>query len=178
MSDDLEHLKQWVGKKQTNEDVITAWPVTAMTATLDRTDATPRAGEPIPLGWHWLYFLEAKPASEVGPDGHPKRGGFMPPVPLPRRMWAGGRIEFRRALKMGETIRKESEIISLAPKSGRSGNMVFVTVRHTVSGSGDVAVVEEQDIVDREAAKAGGPAPPPKQAPAEPAWSRTVTPDP
>lgn len=176
MSDEFEKLKEWVGRTESHEDLATAWPVTAMTATMDRSDATPRDGEPIPLGWHWLYFLEAKPAAELGPDGHPRRGGFLPPVSLPRRMWAGGRIEFMRPINVGERIRRDSEILSVQPKIGKSGSLVFVTVRHTVSGSGSVAVVEEHDIVYRDAAKATDPAPVGKAAPASPAWSRKVQP--
>src|SRR3989304_7857953 len=111
MNGNLETLRQWVGKKESRSDVATAWPIVAMSATLDRNDPEPNAGEAIPPGWHWLYFLEAKPASELGPDGHPKRGGFLPPVPLPRRMWAGGRIEFRRTLRVGEALGRDSQII-------------------------------------------------------------------
>jgi 3-methylfumaryl-CoA hydratase len=174
---DADHLKTWIGRKEALEDEIVAWPVRAMTATLDRTDPTPARGEPIPLGWHWFYFLDAKPAAELGPDGHPKRGGFLPPVPLPRRMWAGGRIEFKRPLRMGEVARRESEILSVEAKSGKSGSLVFVTVRHTILGSGEVTAVEEHDIVYRDAAKAGDPQPVAKPAPTNPAWSRRIQPD-
>ena len=177
MSEDLEQYKSWVGKRESQDDVITEWPVKAMTATLDRADPLPRPGEPIPLGWHWFYFLEAKPASEVGADGHPKRGGFMPPVKLPRRMWAGSRIEFKRALRMGESARRDAEIIAVTPKSGRSGDMVFVTVRNQIFGSNELTCIEETDIVYREAAKPGEAAQP-KPAPAAAAWRRTLTPDP
>ncbi len=178
MNGKLETLRQWVGKKETRNDTLTAWPVAALSATLDRDDPDPGAGDPIPPGWHWLYFLEAKPASQLGPDGHPKRGGFLPPVALPRRMWAGGRIEFRQALRVGETPRRDSEIIAVEPKQGKSGSLVFVTLRHTISAAGDIAVVEEHDIVYREAAKPGDPAPPAKPAPREAAWRREIVPDP
>ncbi|OGA37906.1 MAG: acyl-CoA dehydrogenase [Betaproteobacteria bacterium RIFCSPLOWO2_12_FULL_62_13] len=178
MNGNLETLRQWVGKKESRSDVATAWPIVAMSATLDRNDPEPNAGEAIPPGWHWLYFLEAKPASELGPDGHPKRGGFLPPVPLPRRMWAGGRIEFRRTLRVGEALGRDSEIISVEPKQGKSGSLVFVTVRHTVSAAGETAVVEEHDIVYREAAKPGDPSPQGKSAPENAAWRREIAPDP
>jgi 3-methylfumaryl-CoA hydratase len=157
---------------------VTAWPVIGLSATLDRRDPEPKPGDAIPPGWHWLYFLEAKPASELGPDGHPKRGGFLPPVELPRRMWAGGRIEFKRALRIGDTIHLDSEIVSIEAKEGRSGSLVFVTVRHTVSTSGDLAVVEEHDIVYREAAQPGGLPPPAKPAPREAPWRRELVADP
>jgi 3-methylfumaryl-CoA hydratase len=149
-----------------------------MAATFDRREPEPAPGDPIPPGWHWLYFLETKPASELGPDGHARRGGFLPPVPLPRRMWAGGRIEFRRALHVGESLRRDSEIISVEPKTGKSGSLVFVTVRHTVHANGETAVVEEHDIVYREAAKPGDPPPQAKPAPAAPQWRRELVPDP
>src|SRR5512146_1522551 len=118
MSDGLENLRQWIGRKDSKSDMATAWPVVALNATLDRRDPDPAAGDAIPPGWHWLYFLEAKPASELGPDGHPRRGGFLPPVPLPRRMWAGGRIEFRRPLRIGDRLRRDSEIVSVDLKQG------------------------------------------------------------
>lgn len=178
MSTDLEHLRQWIGRTEEREDTATAWPVVAMTATLDRRDPDPGNGDAIPLGWHWLYFLEAKPASELGPDGHPKRGGFLPPVPLPRRMWAGGRIEFLRPLRVGEIMVRKSEILSVEPKQGKSGSLVFVTVRHTVTAGKDAAVVEEHDIVYRDAAKAGDSPPKGKPAPQNPKWTRAIAPDP
>ena len=98
MSEDFEHLRQWVGRKEVRKDVASAWPLTALAATLDDTAVSTDAGAPIPPGWHWIFFLDAKPPAELGSDGHPKRGGFLPPVPLPRRMWAGGKLEFLRPL--------------------------------------------------------------------------------
>jgi 3-methylfumaryl-CoA hydratase len=171
-------LKDWIGKTESTSDVASAWPVAAMAATFDRREPEPVQGDPIPPGWHWLYFLEAKPASELGPDGHPRRGGFLPPVPLPRRMWAGGRIEFRRALHVGESLRRDSEILSVEAKSGKSGDLVFVTVRHTVHANDEIAVVEEHDIVYREAAKPGDPPPQAKPAPDSAQWQRDLVPDP
>ena len=173
----FEHLREWVGKKEVRHDVVAAWPVTALAATLDEANLPVDRGSPVPNGWHWIFFLEAKPASELGVDGHPKRGGFLPPVPLPRRMWAGGRLEFVQALKIGDAITRESEIVSVEPKTGRSGTLVFVTVRHTVKASGVIAILEEQDIVYREAAQRGEPLLPGKPAPSNPAWTRRVMPD-
>ena len=178
MSNELGHLHQWVGKTESVTDTVAAWPVTALSATLDRDDAAPKTGDELPPGWHWLFFLEAKRASELGPDGHPKRGGFLPPVPLPRRMWAGGRIEFLAPLRIGDTIRRDSEILSVEPKHGRSGDLVFVTVRHTISTGTTAAVREEHDIVYRDAAKAGDAPPPGKPAPQSAVWQRSLTGDP
>src|SRR3970040_428570 len=126
-------LRDGLGREQPRGDGVTAWPAIGFCPTLDRRDPEPQPGDALPPGWHWLYFLEAKPASELGPDGHPKRGGFLPPVDWPRRMWAGGRIEFREPLRVGDEIRRDSRILSIEPKQGRSGSLVFVTVRHSVS---------------------------------------------
>jgi 3-methylfumaryl-CoA hydratase len=178
VAENLDHLKDWIGKTETKHDVATAWPVAAMAATFDRDDPEPRTGDAVAPGWHWLYFLEAKPASELGADGHPKRGGFLPPVPLPRRMWAGGRIEFKRPLRVGDALRRDSEILAVEPKQGKSGNLVFVTVRHTVHTAGEVAVVEEHDIVYRDAAKATDPPPQAKAAPSSAQWRREIAPGP
>ena len=175
--DSFEHLRGWVGKKEVRSDSLTAWPIAALAATLDEPELAVDIGSPVPNGWHWIFFLEAKPASELGSDGHPKRGGFLPPVPLPRRMWAGGRLEFIQPLKIGDPITRESEILSVELKSGRSGTLVFVTVRHTIKAAGTIAIIEEQDIVYREAAQKGEPLPPGKPAPGNAAWSRRVMPD-
>ena len=178
MTDDsFEHLREWVGKKEIRDDTIAAWPIVALAATLDESNLKAEIGCPVPNGWHWIFFLEAKPASELGSDGHPKRGGFLPPVPLPRRMWAGGRLEFIAPLRIGDPITRESEIVSVEPKTGRSGTLVFVTVRHTVKAAGTTVIVEEQDIVYREAAQKGEPLPAGKPAPANAAWTRRVMPD-
>ena len=178
MTQDLDHLRQWIGRTESCADVAAAWPVAALAGTLDRDDPLPQNGDEIPPGWHWLYFLETTRASALGHDGHPKRGGFLPPVALARRMWAGGRLDFRRSLRVGEPLRRDSEIIAVEPKQGKSGSLVFVTVRHTVLASGAIAVIEEHDIVYREAAKPGEPQPPGRPAPANPSWRREVTADP
>jgi 3-methylfumaryl-CoA hydratase len=177
MTQDFEQFREWVGRKEQRTDIVTKWPVTALAATLDDAKISSEVGQPLPPGWHWMFFLEAKPPSELGSDGHPKRGGFLPPVPLPRRMWAGGRLDFQRSLVIGEIITRDSEIASVEPKTGRTGTLVFVTVRHTISGEKGVAIVEEQDIVYRDAAKAGDPLPAGKAAPQDPAWTRNVMPD-
>jgi 3-methylfumaryl-CoA hydratase len=175
---DTEKLRAWIGRRESRSDVAAAWPVAALTATFDRSDPEPKPGDPVPPGWHWLYFLEAKPASELGRDGHPKLGGFLPPVGAARRMWAGGRIEFRRPLRIGDAIRRDSEIVAIEPKAGRTGNMVFVTVRHTVTAAGEIAVIEDHDIVYREPVQSGEAPPAAKPAPQGPAWRRELTADP
>ena len=171
-------ISDWIGRTESRADVITAWPIAALNATLDYEAAEPAAGDAVPPGWHWLYFLEAKRAGELGHDGHPRRGGFLPPVALPRRMWAGGRIEFRQPLRIGDRVRRDSTLMSVEHKQGRSGDLVFVTVRHEVSANGTVAISEEHDIVYREAAKPGDQPVVGKPAPARAAWQRALTADP
>ena len=167
----------WVGKCETVADVITPWPIIALSATLDRDDPQPKDGDPVPPGWHWIYFLEAKRARELGHDGHPKRGGFLPPVALPRRMWAGGRIEFIQPIRIGTAVQRKSEILSVERKQGASGELVFVTVRHVISGAEGPAICEEHDIVYRSAARPGDPPPKTKAAPARATWHHALTAD-
>lgn len=174
---DFESLKRWIGRAQTAEDVVAVDRVRAMAATLDKERA-PAAGDVLPLGWHWMFFNPAAPASELGPDGHPQRGGFLPPVPLPRRMWAGGRLMFQRPLHVGEGIRRESEIGDVTVKQGKSGTLVFVLVRHRVVGENGLSLEEEHDIVYRPAPSAGIPAAAPSPAPVGAPWRRMIRPDP
>ncbi|MDM0116056.1 MaoC family dehydratase N-terminal domain-containing protein [Variovorax sp. J22R133] len=177
MAIDIEHLKTWIGKTESCTDFASGTPIQALAATLDRDDPAPQPGDPVPPCWHWLYFLPLHRLSEIGPDGHPKRGGFLPPVPLPRRMWAGSRIEFLRPLTVGSAIRRESRIVDVSGKDGRSGALIFVRVRHEVSDDGGVALIDEHDIVYRDNPKPGDPVPPVQSAPAEYEWVRTIQPD-
>ena len=167
-------LEKWIGKRRSMIGTVAAWPISALSATLDRQDPVPQPGDVLPPGWHWLYFLETTPASGLGVDGHPRRGDFLPPVPLPRRMWAGGRLEFSQSLKVGEIVQRDSEIVSVSGKQGRSGNLVFVTVRHTITVAGETAIVEEHDIVYRDAPRVGEPPASPRPAPENPAWRREI----
>ena len=118
MTLDIAELKAWTGRQEIREDVVTPVPVAALAATLDRDDPAPAPGTPLPPLWHWLYFLPLHRQSELGPDGHAKRGGFLPPVPLPRRMWAGGRFDFRRPLRVGDAIRRTSTDRRRQPEGG------------------------------------------------------------
>ena len=175
----LEKLKDWIGRTQSMEDLAAPFPVRALAATFDEKDPDPRNGDPLPPLWHWLYFLEIAPQSKLGPDGHAERGDFLPPVPLPRRMWAGSRFSFDgEPVRIGETIVRHSEIKSVEPKTGSTGSMVFVTVKHTISGPRGPSFVEEHDIVYREAARPGETPRPPKPAPADATWRRTIQADP
>lgn len=175
---DLDHLRDWIGRSEQRSDEVTAVPIAALSATLDRDDAEPLPGSDLPPLWHWLYFLPLAPQHEIGPDGHPKRGGFLPPVPLPRRMWAGGRLEFNHPLQVGDEVTRHSRITDVNIKTGRSGSLVFVTVRHEISNARGVAISEEHDIVYRDAPAPDAPAPAPTAAPGGEAFSRLITPDP
>lgn len=175
----LEKLKDWIGREQSTEDLAAPFPVRALAATFDEADPDPASGDPLPPLWHWLYFLDAARQSKIGPDGHAERGDFLPPVPLPRRMWAGSRFSFDgEPLCIGETISRHSQIKSVEPKEGSTGSMLFVTVQHTVSGPRGVSFVEEHDIVYREAAKPGEKAKEPKPAPTDATWKKTIEADP
>jgi len=172
-------MRGWIGRSQTVGDLIAPWPARGLSATLDENDPEPKNGDPLPPLWHWIYFHDAAPESKLGPDGHAERGDFLPPIPLPRRMWAGSRFTFDGPpLRIGETASRKSEIKSIEAKAGSSCAMVFVTVRHTLSGARGAAFVEEQDIVYREAAKPDEKARPPKPAPTDPTWSKKIMPDP
>jgi 3-methylfumaryl-CoA hydratase len=174
---DIKHLQEWVGKTEVISDQITGFPFAALSATLDRDNRLPEAGEMLPPLWHWLYFLPRHKQSEVGPDGHATRGGFLPPVPLPRRMWAGGRLTFKQPLRVGEPIERTSRVVSVEGKEGRTGNLVFVLVRHEIANPAGVAILEEHDIVYRDMPAPGAPQPAPQRAPSESAWERTIKPD-
>ncbi|MBC5786196.1 MaoC family dehydratase N-terminal domain-containing protein [Ramlibacter sp. USB13] len=173
----LQHLRGWEGRSETLRDDITAAPVRNLSATLDRDDPAPAAGTELPPLWHWLYFLPSARQSELGPDGHAKRGGFLPPVPLPRRMWAGGRLQWLAPLRVGEAVERTSRIVSVTHKAGRSGDLLFVLVRHELRNAQGVALTEEHDIVYRAAPQPGDPVPPPQAAPADAPWSREIVPD-
>src|SRR3990170_5696663 len=146
----LDLLRDWIGRTESQVDQVTIPAVHRLAATLDRTDPMPRCGDPLPPGWHSILFPRVVRQSEIGADGHPERGDFLPPVPLPRRMFAGRRTTFHAPLYVGDEVRRESVIHSVTPKQGRTGQMVFVTVKMKIHGPRGLAITEEQDIVYRE----------------------------
>ncbi|MBS0343581.1 MAG: MaoC family dehydratase N-terminal domain-containing protein [Proteobacteria bacterium] len=174
-----DQLQSWIGRSETVEDTITRTPVVALTATLDHPPMPVTEGTPLPPLWHWLYFLPMHRQSEIGADGHAKRGGFLPPVPLPRRMWAGSQFEFRAPIRVGDRVARTSTIDNVTAKEGRTGKLVFVKVRHEIRCNDEAqpALVEFHDIVYREAQGPNDVAPPPQAAPAEAAWRRRIVPD-
>jgi 3-methylfumaryl-CoA hydratase len=178
LSPDLLLLRDWIGRSETRRDLLTAAPLAALSATLDRADPTPEAGTALPPLWHWIFFTPQTRASELGVDGHARRGGFLPPVPLPRRMWAGGRLAFLQPLRVGETVTRVSTIQDVTVKTGRTGSLVFVCVRHEFSTAQGLALREEHDIVYRDAPQPGAPQPSPIVAPTDEQFSRAIVPDP
>jgi len=173
------NLTDWIGTTETVSDTLTATPYAALAATLDLPSARPAAGTVLPPLWHWLYFLPLYRQSEVGADGHARRGGFLPPVPLPRRMWAGSRFAFHQPLRIGDAVTRTSTIDDVVEKDGRSGPLVFVKVRHEIrcNGAAEAALTEFHDIVYREAPSAADAAPAPLAAPSGALWERKVVPD-
>lgn len=143
-------LNPWVGREEQRGDRIDQRIAQALAATLDLDPEAFAVGAELPPLWHWVYFTPTARRREIGADGHPQRGGFLPPVDLPNRMWAGGRLTFIQPLRVGEAVERTSRILRCERKSGRNGELVFVTVQHTVSGQRGVCLVEEQDIVYRQ----------------------------
>jgi 3-methylfumaryl-CoA hydratase len=177
MSDVAEQDWQaWVGRKEMVRERIAPERVAALGATLGLEENC-SAGAPLPPGWHWIFFNPFVPRRGLGIDGHPKRGGFLPPVSLPRRMWAGGRLTYDKALTVGGEGVRESTILKVEAKSGRAGKLVFVTVSHSIACDDVACITEEQDIVYREAAAPGTPAPAAAPAPQDAAWSEEIRPD-
>ena len=172
---EIAELESWIGNERVDEDVLTLAPARGMSAVLDWPPEALGPASPLPLAWHWLYFKPATRRSSLGPDGHERRGDFLPPIPLPRRMWAGGRLHFLGTLRLGEAVQRRSTIATVQSKEGRSGPLVFVTVRHEITNEAGVAIEEEQDLVYRDGAgAAGGPPQPPPEA-AE--WSESFLAD-
>ncbi len=175
-----EDLSRWIGKKETRHDAVALSPAQRMLATLDDVTAELSEGSPLPPLWHWLYFLSDAPMNAIGPDGHPKRGGFLPPVELPYRMFAGARFIFHSPLLIGKKAQRESKIVSIDHKKGRSGPLVFVNISHKISQEGKLCIEEQRDIVYR-SEKLSQKISSSMQTQAEPnprAIMRTITPDP
>lgn len=177
MADALEKLKDWIGQKESGVDYVTIPLVERLAATLD-LDHSPAEGDALPVGWHAALFPRVVRQSQVGADGHPQRGDFLPPVPLPRRMFAGRRVTFHADLLVGDRVSKQSEIANVTIKEGRTGRMVFVTVRHDISSPRGLAIVEEQDIVYRDEPAPNAPRPAPQPAARTATWARPFMPEP
>ncbi|MGH8749484.1 MAG: FAS1-like dehydratase domain-containing protein [Burkholderiales bacterium] len=168
MTPDLDHLRGWVGRGEALEDRCDAVRVRQLAASLDLDPAPFADGAELPPLWHWIFATPLSLLREAGPDGHPARGGFLPPVPLPRRMWAGSQFEWLRAPRLGQPLRRDSIVESVDMKQGRSGTLVFVNVQHEWRSGAALLMREGQDIVYRGAPPAARAKPSPPAA--GPVW--------
>jgi 3-methylfumaryl-CoA hydratase len=176
---DVEALRTSIGRSRWTDDIATAGVLEGLASLLDHAKPPWAPGELPPLA-HWLYFVPRDLQSTLDTDGHPKRGGFLPDIPLPRRMWVGSRVRFFARIGVGSTMRRLSTISQLTAKSGRSGPLIFVTVKHEISSENTVAIVEEQDLVFRAAAVPGktNEEKPNRLEPRSPDAIRSFVPDP
>ena len=144
--DTSKKLLEWTNKTTEAEDTIRLQPANFMEATLNRPPKL-KEGDNLPPLWHWVYFLEAKPESDLGRDAHPKKGDFLPPIQLPRRMWAGGRFTFYNDLVIGEKAKKITAIKKIVEKEGSAGPLCFITLEHKIYSKDEISIIEEQDLV-------------------------------
>ncbi|MBN8973783.1 MAG: MaoC family dehydratase N-terminal domain-containing protein [Rhizobiales bacterium] len=172
---DLDPLRQWIGRTEEASDIVTAQLIKGLRATLFLDIGEPKTGDAAPFTTHWCLAQPVYPMSMLGPDGHPTRGGFLPPVPLPRRMWAGGELQFIEPLRVGDEATRASRIADVTVKSGSTGTLCFVSVEHTISTPRGVAIRERQDIVYRDMPTGGKNAAPAKPAAAPPAAKHRQT---
>ena len=166
----------WIGKQSSTRALVTAYQADALTATLDRDDPPYKEWDVIPPGWHLFYIREVVKLRDTAEDGHPKRGDFLPPIDLPRRMWAGTRATYHKPIHVGENISNVTTIESVTPKVGKTGQLVFLKLKNEISGEDGLATTELQDVVYREEAQPGVAAPEPPPPPGEAVWKRTIHP--
>lgn len=160
---DIDHLRSWIGREDSASEVLSPALVRQFNATFDRTSGE-APGDIAPLLIHFCLAQPAVQTAGLGPDGHAARGGFLPPVPLPRRMWAGGEFTFQGDIRIGEEVRRVSIVRDVVLKQGRTGPLCFVTVNHEVTSDGRPVLSERQDIVYREAQNGTGMKTPPAPA--------------
>ena len=176
----LDDLKKHIGRRHVTTDVVTVAPANLLRLTLARPDPELKPGDTLPAGWHVLYFLPRLRPDELRADGTPAAGGVVPEMPLPRRMFAGETFRFHRPLRIGDSMRRETELMDISLKTGGTGTLVFTTVLSRIFAPEGLAVEEERRIVYREEVKPGegNQAPRREPAPADVPWRRTVRPDP
>lgn len=167
---------RWVGRSERLRDTIAPGRAQAMQATLDDPEPPLHPGDALPPLWHWAYFWSPTPTASLGPDGHAARGDFLPPIDLPRRMWAGSRVSFPKPLEIGAEVTRHSTVRSVEEKRGRSGRLAFVTVEHVVADEAGPCIFEEHDIVYREAGEKGAPLPAGETPPEDARWRREIMP--
>jgi len=175
---DIDTLRPWIGRTETATDQVTAAALAGLAATLDREEPMPAPGDSAPPGSHWLFFHPRARQSALDEVGHAKTGAFLPPAPLPRRLWAGGRLTFHRPLQVGESIRRVGTIRDISVKQGRTGALIFILVHYAISGEHGLAVEEEHDIVYRDAPNPSAKPQPPTEAPDGATWRCEIRPDP
>jgi 3-methylfumaryl-CoA hydratase len=166
----------WIGREEERSERMLASVAAAMAATLD-LERAPRAGEALPPGWQWLFFNPVERRSALGTDGHPRPGGFLPPIESARRMWAGSRVRYLADLPIEAQATRRSRILKVEHKTGKRGSLWFVTVQHVITCDGTPRISEDQDIVYRESNAGAESAPAAQRHDGVPDWSRTVEPD-
>ena len=172
----MTQLEDWLGKTQTKCETINARQAELLAVTLGKP--APRKNEVLPHCWHWAWFNDALPATELGRDGHPKRGGFLPPVSLPRRMWAGGHLNFISPIIVGRKIKKTSTIADIKHRKGKTGELCIVTIEHKLFDEDTLCVDEKQSLVFREDPAQDAPAPEHIEPPSPEEITETLQPDP
>jgi 3-methylfumaryl-CoA hydratase len=177
-SDIATEFARWIGRSMTVDEEVTLPAVRRMAAMLDLEPADFDHGSLVPPHWYSMFFTQNARRSQLGPDGHPRKGEFLPPVPLPRRMFVGRKVSFPGALRVGDRASKRSEIAAIEQKEGRSGTLVFVTVRHTITAAGLPAVIEQQEIVYRRAPTVEAKAAAPTPVPSDGSWAAHCLMDP
>lgn len=178
---DIDHLKSWIGKELNVIDDLSPFKAKALHGALNVSAEKiplPATGNDLALPWHWLYFVDTPTAEKTGIDGHGKTGNFLPPIPLPRRMWAAGNFIEHRPLKLGAPANKQSVISAIDLKHGSTGSLVFVTVLHKIYQKDDLCVEEEQTIVYREMPSGPSAMPAGKEPKREADWTEIIYPDP
>lgn len=172
-----ETFDAFIGRTRVEHDVVTADQAQAMAALLDQDPAKFQTGAELPAYWHWIYFKAIVRQSDLGTDGHPRRGTFLPPIELPRRMWAGGRLQFLKPIRIGDEIERKTEILTVEEKHGRSGKLVVLTLRHRISNASGLCVDEQQNLVYCEIPKSDQASRQPTTTPDDIQWQETFTPD-
>ena len=172
-------LSSWIGRREVVKDAVDPRSVAQMDALLGGEGHWPAAGTPLPFGWHWMYFAPRAPQGRLGLDGHPQKGGFMPPVPLPQRMFAETKLRFGTALRVGQEIICTREITKITEKNGLNGPLIFVELSEDVHVAGRLALRELRTILYRGAAsQSRAPLPGPVPEAPKSDWCRTIHPDP
>ncbi len=173
-----ETFEDWIGRTETAEDILTPRMAAHLKASLGAQGVGVEPGDALPVGWQWMVCADGPAAGELARDGLPRGSNILPPIALPRRMWAGGSMRFHQPLRIGEKVRRTTEIEDITFKQGRSGAIAFVKIGFAYSGERGLAIEERQDIAFRAARKADEAPPPPVAAPAKALWRRTIEPDP